>query len=163
MAYSAVFAVFDPRSASGSICERRAEITATERFALLQNRQILHIEDFCNECGNCATFCVHNGKPYMDKPRLCLNDHDFTTQDDNVYRVAKGLIRRREGGVEMSLAVTENGWRYEDDVLDVRLDRGFGVEGVSVKASFEGARSLIRAAEMKALYEGIENSMPWLL
>ena len=28
MAYSAVFAVFDPRSASGSICERRAEITA---------------------------------------------------------------------------------------------------------------------------------------
>jgi putative selenate reductase len=30
-------------------------------------RQILHIDDYCNECGNCATFCPYDGKPYKDK------------------------------------------------------------------------------------------------
>ena len=37
----------------------RPAVVAQERFAVTQARQILHIEDFCNECGNCATFCVH--------------------------------------------------------------------------------------------------------
>jgi putative selenate reductase len=32
-----------------------------------QSVQILHIDDFCNECGNCETFCPHTGKPYTDK------------------------------------------------------------------------------------------------
>ena len=27
-------------------------------------RQILHVDDFCNECDDCQTFCVHQGKPY---------------------------------------------------------------------------------------------------
>jgi len=32
-----------------------------------QSIQILHIDDFCNECGNCETFCTHQGKPFTDK------------------------------------------------------------------------------------------------
>ncbi len=142
---------------------RTARVASTEPFAVAQSSQILHIEDFCNECGNCATFCVHEGKPYMDKPRICLNDHDFDTQDDNVYRVSNGLLRRREGGLEMSLSVTSCGWFYEDDFMGVRLDKGFAVESITVKAPFEGERSLRMAAEMRILYEGIENSMSWLL
>lgn len=33
-----------------------------------QNRfQTLHLDAYCNECGNCAQFCPWNGKPYKDK------------------------------------------------------------------------------------------------
>lgn len=141
----------------------RPAVVAQERFAVTQARQILHIEDFCNECGNCATFCVHQGRPYMEKPRLCLNEHDFASQDDNVWRVEPGLLRRREGGAEMRLAVTDRGYRYEDDELEATFDRGFAVESLTAKRPFEGRRSLARAAEMRVVYEGIVDALPWLL
>jgi len=38
-----------------------------KEFKIKQASQILHVDDFCNECGNCETFCPHNGKPYIDK------------------------------------------------------------------------------------------------
>ncbi|MDO4786529.1 MAG: putative selenate reductase subunit YgfK [Fretibacterium sp.] len=138
-------------------------IVAHERFAVTQPRQILHVEDFCNECGNCATFCVHQGRPYMDKPRICLNEEDFASQDDNVWRVSDGLLRRREGGAEMRLSVTDRGYRYEDGELEVTFDRGFAVESLKAKKPFEGERSLVRAAEMRVVYEGIVDALPWLL
>ena len=31
------------------------------------------LTDFCNECGNCVTFCPTSGEPYRDKPRLYLD------------------------------------------------------------------------------------------
>ena len=141
----------------------RPAVVAQERFAVTQARQILHIEDFCNECGNCATFCVHQGRPYMEKPRLCLNEHDFAAQDDNVWRVSEGLLRRREGGAEMQLSVTDRGYRYEDGELEATFDRGFAVESLTAKRPFEGRRSLVRAAEMRVVYEGIVDALPWLL
>ena len=29
--------------------------------------QILHIDSWCNDCGNCAVFCPYDGKPYQEK------------------------------------------------------------------------------------------------
>ncbi|MDR3265294.1 MAG: putative selenate reductase subunit YgfK [Synergistaceae bacterium] len=140
------------------------EVVATEPFVLSQSRQILHVDDFCNACGNCATFCVHEGKPYMDKPRICLNEEDFTTQDDNVWRVSEGLIRRRENGAEACLKMEESGgYAYEDDALRVSFDPGFAVRRMTVKKTFDGERSLRSAVEMSVVYDGIKNSMPWLL
>lgn len=99
----------------------------------------------------------------MEKPRLCLNEHDFTSQDDNVWRVSEGLLRRREGGAEMQLSVTDRGYRYEDGELEATFDRGFAVESLTAKRPFEGRRSLVRAAEMWVMYEGIVDALPWLL
>lgn len=141
----------------------KADIVATQNLTLSQSRQILHIEDFCNECGNCASFCVHQGKPYMDKPRICLNEEDYASQGDNVYRVKKGQLRRREGAKEISLTVTSSGYLYEDENLVVELDKAFNTLKTNAKKAFEGEISLLKAAEMSVIYAGIENSMPWLL
>ena len=46
-------------------------------FRVAQARQIVHVDDLCNACGNCETFCVHQGKPYRDKPRLFLTREGF--------------------------------------------------------------------------------------
>ncbi len=38
--------------------------------------QILHIDDLCNECGNCGFFCPYDGEPFAGKPTL------FSTEDN---------------------------------------------------------------------------------
>lgn len=52
------------------VCPNRANVALDvsgdgEHFS--NAHQILHLDDFCNECGNCATFCPWDGKPYLDK------------------------------------------------------------------------------------------------
>ncbi len=137
--------------------------TTRENFAISQGTQIVHIDDFCNECGNCSAFCVHQGRPYMDKPRLCLNDADFTSQDDNVFRIKGKKIMRREKGKEESMTLQNYGWSYENDNVMVRFDRGFVVRDMKLKNTFSGELSLKSAVEMATLYRGVRNSLSWLV
>ena len=46
-------------------------------FEITQKRQTYNIADWCNECGNCATFCPTAGKPYIDKPKVHLSKQSF--------------------------------------------------------------------------------------
>jgi len=45
-------------------------------------RQILHIDRMCNECGNCAVFCPHAGKPYRDKLTVFSREEDFAESEN---------------------------------------------------------------------------------
>lgn len=38
-----------------------------------QGLQIIHIDDLCNQCGNCGFFCPYEGKPYEEKSTLFSN------------------------------------------------------------------------------------------
>jgi putative selenate reductase len=137
-------------------------VAGEERFCVTQKRQILHVADFCNECGNCATFCVHQGKPYRDKPRLFLTEADFLREDDNAFFVAGNVLRRREGGREARLAVEDGSWVFENEWVGVRVlgDGGTGklvdweIGETRLKETFEGTFSLSEAAEMAVLLRG---------
>jgi putative selenate reductase len=39
-----------------------------KHFEITRNKQIACYADFCNECGNCDTFCPEYGGPYIEKP-----------------------------------------------------------------------------------------------
>ncbi len=70
------------------VCPNRANVI----IHLKDNRghqlnQILHIEDLCNECGNCATFCPYDGAPYKDKLTLFGNETDFETSTNDGFFV----------------------------------------------------------------------------
>ncbi len=54
-------------------------------FRIRQSFQIAVLTDFCNECGNCTTFCPTAGEPYKDKPRLYLDRKEFEAQRDNAF------------------------------------------------------------------------------
>ncbi|HTQ40480.1 MAG TPA: hypothetical protein VMJ32_15755 [Pirellulales bacterium] len=41
---------------------------AARRFEITEAMQIACYSDFCNECGNCDTFCPEYGGPYIKKP-----------------------------------------------------------------------------------------------
>ena len=151
-------------------------VSGHEPFEVRQERQIIHVDDFCNECGNCATFCVHHGKPYTEKPRLFLRETDFLLEEDNAFFIA-GMgaghatsIRRREGGVESRLSRDSEGFSFENAQLRVRLRpkdgtlaSGFDIQEMTLIASFPGTWSLAEAAEMALILEGISTTLPAVL
>jgi len=60
------------------VCPNRANISINISSDLFgQKQQIIHVDGMCNECGNCGTFCPHNGLPYKDKITLFWTEHDF--------------------------------------------------------------------------------------
>jgi putative selenate reductase len=138
-------------------------VTGEEAFAIRQPRQIVHVDDLCNECGNCATFCVHQGKPYADKPRLFLKESDFQLEDDNAFYVAGSTVRRREGGQEASLSIQDGTLAFENAKVRLRLSPQFEIQEMALREAFEGTFSLRGAAEMALVLKGISTSLPFLL
>jgi putative selenate reductase len=52
-------------------------VEGTRVHAVGQQVQVLNLADFCNECGNCTTFCPTSGAPFRDKPRVYLDREAF--------------------------------------------------------------------------------------
>lgn len=72
------------------VCPNRANIAITVNGNFKDKFQILHIDGMCNECGNCETFCPHQGAPYKDKITLFMNEEEFNkSQNDGFYLQAK--------------------------------------------------------------------------
>jgi len=147
----------------------RLVVTGQERFQVQQTRQIVHLADFCNECGNCATFCVHDGKPYRDKPRLFLQESDFAQADDNAFYLAKSApgwtIRKREGGKEAWLSAPSHAdeLTFANDRLRLVISpAAFQVQTMELKKSFPGEFSLAEPAAMYVLLRGVTTSLPFL-
>ncbi|MDR0649459.1 MAG: putative selenate reductase subunit YgfK [Synergistaceae bacterium] len=139
--------------------------TGKEVFSIGQGEQIIHIDDFCNECGNCGVFCVHHGLPYRDKPTLCLDEGRFAASGGKeLFRVTPGKVRRRAGGAEDSLSVSDRGYMYESGAVTVWMDKGFRVARAwHGGASEPEGLSLRGAMEMWAVYRGVSGSLSWLL
>ncbi len=143
--------------------EGRIEATAVERFEIRQGRQILHIDDFCNECGNCETFCVHRGRPYRDKPRVFLTREGFEVETENAFFWREDGIDVRVGGMTASLSVTAEGVRYEDAGVVLRFDGNLGYRGGEVKDGFSGDVPADRIPVMWVVYRGIRRNLPQIV
>jgi putative selenate reductase len=44
--------------------------------------QIVHIENRCNECDNCHTFCTRGGFPYLKKVTLFADKEEFENSEN---------------------------------------------------------------------------------
>jgi putative selenate reductase len=144
-------------------------LDVTERFVVSQQRQIIHVDDFCNECGNCATFCVHEGRPYAEKPRLFLDEDSFDLETDNAYHIDSSrpgdgiCIRSRSEGVESRLTRLDGWLEFENPSLRLRLSARFEIDTMSLKTAFAGTLSLRNAAEMAVILDGLMRTAPFLL
>jgi len=52
------------------------------RFEVRESHQIATFQDFCNDCGNCDTFCPEDGGPYLEKPRFFGSLEAFRHRSD---------------------------------------------------------------------------------
>jgi putative selenate reductase len=136
---------------------RTGESTA---FTVEQGYQIAVLTDFCNECGNCVTFCPTAGEPYRDKPRLYLDRDDFLAEDDNAFMLFDGAMEGRFEGrthrIELNGALTYRSpgaiARLDPDTFTV-LD-ATGDDGAVLR--------LEPAATMYTIMRGLNGSMPHL-
>ncbi len=64
-------------------------IEGTRPFAVTQRVQTLNVADFCNECGNCDTFCPAAGAPYKDKPRFWIDEEGYREAKGDAFRLAR--------------------------------------------------------------------------
>ena len=138
-------------------------ITGKEAFEVMQSRQIIHVDDFCNECGNCATFCVHQGKPYLEKPRLFLSEAAFKAEENNAFFIEGSTIQRRESGRESRLSVEGGSLSFEDDHVSLTMSPEFEIQDMSLKKPFSGQRSLREVAEMAVVLDGIKTGLSFLI
>jgi len=69
-------------------------------FSLSKDTQIANMADFCNECGNCDTYCPEHGGPYIEKPRFFSSQasyHEFQDHDGFYFPEANALRGRIDG------------------------------------------------------------------
>ncbi len=138
--------------------EGTLEVTGSTGFRVDQKLQVAVLTDFCNECGNCATFCPTAGRPYVDKPRLYLDETDFNAQADNAFMLTgDGSMAGRWGGE--THRITLNGdLTYENPAATVRIDPATWEIRDADATGSGGAVTLEPAAAMYALLEGLQQS-----
>ena len=88
------------------VCPNRANIAVT--VPGLAKPQILHVDGMCNECGNCAVFCPHTGRPYRDKLTLFWSQEDMDDSENTGFLVLEGTkVRLRFVGKIQDVDVSD--------------------------------------------------------
>ncbi|MBS3945142.1 MAG: putative selenate reductase subunit YgfK [Melioribacter sp.] len=73
------------------VCPNRANVEIKIAHPAFRDaNQILHIDSLCNECGNCETFCPHEGAPYKDKFTLFSSVDDLNQSKNNGFVLLNG-------------------------------------------------------------------------
>ena len=106
----------------------RLQAEGVEPFAVTQRVQTLNIADFCNDCGNCDTFCPAAGAPYKDKPRVWLDAEGYAGAAGDAFRLehhSEGLsIDARLGGMTYRLDLREGQAWFRSEQVDARFQAG---------------------------------------
>ena len=153
-------APFAANLATWSVADGHAVAGAPQRFAMVQGFQTAVLTDFCNECGNCTTFCPTAGAPYRDKPRLYVSLSEFEAQTDNAFRITvEGDVRQMAGrfaGATHTLVPKGTGWIYHAPGLTVMLDEHLTpVSEPQVSNGTHATIGLVPAAIMSVLLRSI--------
>lgn len=86
------------------VCPNRANVSIAipgfhDRF------QTLHLDAYCNECGNCAQFCPWQGKPYKDKITIYSLPQDFDNSTNPGFLVEGRDVSVRQHGKVYQLTI----------------------------------------------------------
>ncbi|MDC7234476.1 MAG: putative selenate reductase subunit YgfK [Spirochaetales bacterium] len=85
------------------VCPNRANVVIKSETGFGQETQILHVDAYCNECGNCAQFCPWEGRPYKDKITVFSTMEDFESSDNNGFILSGSGITLRQSGSTFKL------------------------------------------------------------
>ncbi|WP_066893687.1 4Fe-4S dicluster domain-containing protein [Clostridium nigeriense] len=82
------------------VCPNRANMKVAVE-GLAANYQITHIENMCNECGNCHMFCPKGGFPYLKKTTIYQDLEEYQNSNNTgLLRVGEEKFLLREDGRE---------------------------------------------------------------
>lgn len=129
-----------------------------KHFKLSQQYQILHIADWCNECGNCTTFCPTSGAPYKVKPHLYLSFESFEKEKDGYYLNQTEehdiLYSRKENHYSL-LARLDDHFVYKSNDIALKIEKDtFRVLDASIIKNDKFELNLLEAVEMNIIMQG---------
>ncbi|MFZ4411822.1 MAG: FAD-dependent oxidoreductase [Bacteroidales bacterium] len=135
-------------------------LEADKILEIKQSTQILNIADFCNECGNCQTFCPSSGAPYKDKPHFYLSVKSFKNAESgyfmNKLKDRNVLIFKEKDAIK-TLSFINNTYIYETDQILAEISgKAFEVGKVVFNAGCVKEAYFDFAAEMYVLMKGAE-------
>jgi putative selenate reductase len=126
-------------------------------FEIKQTNQILNIADFCNECGNCVTFCPTNGSPFQTKPRFYLTEESFNKEEFGYFISENQIKFKSEAGIE-SLLLNSSNLIYENKNVIVSFNKNnFDLVETKFKTDDMNEIILERATEMYYLLINLKN------
>jgi len=106
------------------VCPNRANIAIkVQGEAFRDFYQILHFDDFCNECGNCTVFCPYSGLPYRDKFTLFSNPESMANSSN------PGIFINKD---EMTLYL-----RLQDKIEKAAMNKELSIDNEKLRTFIE--------------------------
>lgn len=105
------------------VCPNRANIKLYDKH-FSAPYQILHLENKCNECDNCHTFCPKGGFPYHKKVTLYTSIIEFNnSKNTGILKIKDNLyLLRNELGLEYEYELNYSKAKEEKKELEVILE-----------------------------------------
>jgi len=136
-------------------------VSYLEKLPITQKHQVLTVADWCNQCGNCATFCPSAGVPYKDKIRLHFSHETFNQDTEGLLVVRNGkyydVTLKKDGNLAM---LTEN-WDaliFENDDCMAVLDKAtFNIQQVTIFDDAIQILSIPEITEIKMLLKVVKD------
>lgn len=129
--------------------------TERKRIDLTQPYQIVNITDYCNECGNCVSFCPSGERPWADKPRIALSQASFAEEPDAILLRKTGVTAHGVEGGEATLDVVDGEAVFRGEGIEARFQWP-EMELVSVSRANGSTVTLDQAADLGLLYSLLE-------
>ncbi len=137
-------------------------IETSGQIELTQPYQVINIPDFCNECGNCKTFCPTSGAPCFAKSHVHLSEKSLEAHGEGFYMAEPDVMYIMAGGKKGTL--TQNGALciYEDAEVKFNLDREtLQASNVQLKGKVKN-KKLRRIAEGAVLFTLLAGKYPFI-
>jgi putative selenate reductase len=133
------------------------EITLLDHLEIKQFQQIINIGDFCNECGNCNTFCPTSGAPYNTKPKFYLSKKSFE-QEDNCYLLFENELLFKKNNSLESLSQIEDYYFYKSGSLSVEIyKKDYSIKDIKPSNFSNEKLVLNHAAKMLFLLKNLKD------
>jgi putative selenate reductase len=127
-------------------------------FTVEQSWQILNLRDLCNECGNCSTFCPSSGRPFADKPGLCLSVPSLNAEGEGYYLSrlpGRDVLIFKQKEHIRTLTLADNKYLYETENVKAFIDPAdFRLEKVEFLTPCTKEHHFSFAVEMSIIMKG---------
>lgn len=135
----------------------KAEIVEDSVMKISQKPQIINVRDFCNECGNCDSFCPTAGAPYQTKPKFHLTKESFDAEPTG-FRFEDGKLFCKKPGFVSSLAFENGSVVYESPAVAAKFGKDdFELKEFSIKNGVSDAINLEHVSEMFLLLKNLKD------
>jgi len=141
------------------VAQADGEITISNLAPIVfeQNTQIITIGDFCNECGNCDTFCPTSGAPYKTKPHIFLSKKSFTQESEGYHIENEQIYYKHDDFIEI-MKIEDDHILYSNNYLSAIINKSdMVIQAVHSKVDYDYLWSSKNAIQMAYLLMNLKD------